>query len=94
MEYYSMQFSQAGGAMGQRILSNSINTYIYLAVNGLSRSIQFKRDDIGIKVVVEVLPVNIEKVFVGAKDIIKRLELVQLPPKNAGNKVLETRSVC
>lgn len=93
MEYYSMQFSQAGGAMGQRILSNPIYTYIYFALNRLSRCIQFKRDDIGIKVVVEVLPVNIEKVFVGAKDIIERLELVPLPLKNAGNKVLETRSI-
>lgn len=90
MKDYAEQFPLKTFAHHPGIFPDPVNADIDLAFYGFAGNGQFKSDDIGKVIVLQVLPVDFQEPPIGAKNIVKRCKQMLLLPKQGLNKSLES----
>lgn len=93
MKNHPVKFSLQAFPQCPGIVPNPVNTDIYLPFYRLTFGRQLEGDDVRIKVVLQELLVDLQKLFVGAKDIVEAGQYLLFLREYAGYKLFKRSPV-
>lgn len=92
VENDAVEFRLKGCCLGFGVITHPVEADVDFC-RDLGRLRKIKGDDVGVVVVVQKLPIDLQNAFVGAEDIIHRLKLLSLSLEKFFDECLQSGSI-